>query len=105
ILISIPSRRGFVVLMHETPKNVMTYVTAADAKVRALAALTTDLVEEARRRHDTHPTASAALGRVMTATAILGATLKDQQKVMVEVVGDGPLGQVVAEANAAGHVR
>ena len=81
------------------------HVTAAGGKIRGLAALTTGLVEEARERHGTYPTASAALGRTMTATAVLGAGLKGQEKVMTQVIGDGPLGRVVAEVNAEGAMR
>lgn len=81
------------------------HVTAASGGVRALAALTTQSVEEARWRHDLYPTAAAALGRTITGTALLGASLKGPEKLMVEIVGDGPLGRVVAEANAAGDLR
>ncbi len=83
----------------------VTHVTAADGRLRCLAALTTQTVEEARRRHDTHPTATAALGRTITATAMLAAGLKNDDKVMTEIFGDGPLGGVVAEVNSKGHVR
>lgn len=83
----------------------VTHVIAAGGKVRGLAALTTEMVEEARLRHGTYPTATAALGRTMTAAAFLGADLKDTEKVMIEVVGDGPLGRIVAEVDAQGAVR
>ena len=76
-------------------------MTAASGRIRALAALTTHSVEEARRRHDLYPTAAAALGRTMTGTALMAAGLKGQEKLMVEIVGNGPLGRIVAEANAA----
>ncbi|MCL6449814.1 MAG: Hsp33 family molecular chaperone HslO [Acetobacteraceae bacterium] len=79
--------------------------TAEGGAVRVLAALTTRLVEEARRRHGTWPTATAALGRAITAAALLGATLKGRQTVTLRVLGDGPVGGIVADADAWGRVR
>lgn len=78
---------------------------AEDGTVRTLAAVTTRTVEHARRRHETAPTATAALGRTLTAAGLLGATLKSGQTVMVRVLGDGPLGGVLATSDAAGSVR
>src|SRR6185369_10922525 len=65
---------------------------SADGTVRGLAAVTTDLVEEARRRHGTLPTATAALGRGLTAALLLGGLLKTGERLSLEVSGDGPLG-------------
>lgn len=79
--------------------------TAMDGKVRAFAVQTTQLVEELRRRHDTFPTATVALGRTVTAAAMMAAMLKGNEKLTVQVKGDGPIGQVVADANAKGEVR
>lgn len=79
--------------------------TAMEGRVRAFAIRTTELVEELRRRHDTFPTATAALGRTVTAAAMMGAMLKGEEKLTVQVKGDGPIGQVVADANAKGEVR
>ena len=76
-----------------------------DGTVRALAAVTTEAVEQARRRHSTTPTATAALGRALTAAGLLGATLKAGQTVMVRILGDGPLGGVLAFSDAAGALR
>ncbi|HEY3375139.1 MAG TPA: Hsp33 family molecular chaperone HslO [Candidatus Aquicultor sp.] len=80
-------------------------VVAADAMVRAIAAVTTNTVDEARRRQDTYPTATAALGRVMTGAALIANMLKDRQKVTVQVKGDGPLREVTGDADAQGGVR
>jgi molecular chaperone Hsp33 len=63
------------------------------------------MVNEAQRRHDTWPTASAAIGRTMTATLMLGAMLKGDNKLTVKVEGGGPIGAIVADANAKGEVR
>lgn len=79
--------------------------TAMEGRVRAFAIRTTELVEELRRRHDTFPTATAALGRTVTAAAMMGAMLKGEEKLTVQVKGDGPIGQIVADANAKGEVR
>lgn len=78
---------------------------AYDGKVRAYAARTTDMVNEGQRRHGTWPTASAALGRTMTASLMLGAMLKGEDKLTVKVEGGGPIGAIVADANAKGEVR
>ncbi|EHS59948.1 Hsp33 family molecular chaperone HslO [Paenibacillus sp. Aloe-11] len=79
--------------------------TAMDGRVRAFAVRTTQLVEELRRRHDTYPTATAALGRTLTAGAIMGSMLKGNERLTIQVKGDGPIGQIVVDANAAGEVR
>jgi len=78
---------------------------ARDGSVRALVATTTQLVSEARRRHDTSATATAALGRTLTGAALFAATLKDGESVTLRIVGDGPLGGIIAEADHAGNVR
>lgn len=79
--------------------------TAFSGAVRAYAARTTDLVEEARRRQDTWPTASAALGRTLTISVMMGAMLKGDDTLTVKVEGDGPLGAIVTDANSRGEVR
>lgn len=79
--------------------------TADQGAIRAFASTTTQLVEEARKRHDTLPTATAALGRLLTAAGMMGITLKGQDTLTIRVLGDGPLGAVVATANADGSVR
>ena len=71
---------------------------AAEGTVRIRAAVTTALVAEARNRHDCSPTASAALGRLMTAAALMGGGFKGERRVALQVAGNGPLRNVVAEA-------
>jgi len=78
---------------------------ARDGTVRGLAAVTTDLVEEARRRHGTLPTATAALGRALTAALLLGGTLKHDERLSLEFSGDGPLRGILVDATPAGDVR
>ena len=60
---------------------------AFDGEIRAYAALTTESVQEAQTRHYTWPTASAAMGRTMTATLLMGSMLKGEQKLTVTVDG------------------
>ncbi|MEH7087357.1 Hsp33 family molecular chaperone HslO, partial [Neobacillus drentensis] len=86
-------------------KDYLIRGTALGGKVRAFAVRTTQLVDELRRRHNTYPTATAALGRTVSATAMMGAMLKGEEKLTVQVKGDGPLGQIVVDANAHGEVR
>jgi len=85
--------------------DYMIRATAMDGRVRAFAARTTELVETLRARHGASPTATAALGRTATVAAMMGAMLKDEQKLTVQVQGNGPLGQIVVDANASGEVR
>ena len=74
-------------------------------KVLAYAVRTTETVGEAQRRHNTWPTASAALGRTMTAGLMLGAMLKGEEKITIKIEGRGPLGIILVDANARGEVR
>jgi len=84
----------------------MVRAIAAGGNVRAFAARTTGAVEEARRRHDTWPTATAALGRALTGTLLLSATLKDRnESVTLRVEGDGPLGGITCDADEQGNGR
>ena len=79
---------------------------AAGGNIRAFAAVTTELVNEARRRHDTWPTATAALGRALTGTGLLGATLKDaDESITLRVAGNGPLQGIVCDVDEQGQVR
>lgn len=78
---------------------------AFEGKVRAFAARTTETVGEAQRRHNTWPTATAALGRSITAGVIMGAMLKGDEKLTVKVEGNGPIGPMIIDSNAKGEVR
>ena len=79
----------------------------AGEAIRIVAADTTSLVEEARRRHGTAPTATAALGRTLTGALLLSHVLlkNRQDRVTVRFRGDGPLGGVIADAGLDGSVR
>ncbi|WP_017382102.1 Hsp33 family molecular chaperone HslO [Paenisporosarcina sp. TG-14] len=78
---------------------------AFEGKVRAYAVRTTDTVGEAQKRHATWPTASAALGRSMTAGVMMGAMLKGEDKITVKVEGNGPIGAIIVDSNSKGEVR
>lgn len=73
--------------------------------VRMVAAITTALTEEARRRHDCYPVVSAALGRTMTAALLMAANLKTEERLSIRIAGDGPVGGIIADASAMGTVR
>lgn len=81
------------------------YLTKATAEgVRIYALRTTELVADACVKHKCSHLASAALGRAMTGALLLAATMKDGERVSVRFKGDGPLGEIVADAEG-GHVR
>lgn len=74
--------------------------------IKFFIASTTNLVEEARRIHNTSPTATAALGRVLTAACMIGMTLKnDRDTLTLKIKGDGPVGSIVSVANSNGEVK
>lgn len=79
--------------------------TALEGKVRAFAVQTNVLTEELSQRHQTSPTATAALGRTVAAGLLIGAMLKGEEHLIIQVKGDGPIGQIVVDANAKGEVR
>lgn len=73
---------------------------------RVYLALTTDMVEEARKIHDTTPLATAGLGRVLTGAGLMGLMLKNEKdKLTVIFKGDGPAKQILATATADGRVK
>ncbi len=78
---------------------------AFDNQVRAYATRTTETVSEAQRRHQTWPTASAALGRSMTFGVMMGAMLKGDAKLTIKVEGGGPIGAILVDSNSKGEVR
>ncbi|HEY0377677.1 MAG TPA: Hsp33 family molecular chaperone HslO [Pyrinomonadaceae bacterium] len=89
----------------ESYQDTLIHGTAADGTVRCMASVTTNLVAEAARRHDLWPTVAAALGRTLTGTLLLGSSLKELDRLTVQIVSDGPVGGITAEANARGQVR
>ena len=80
-------------------------VKAITKGVRVYAAVTTDSVNEAIRRHDCYPVAAAALGRTMTGALLLAANLKNKEALTVNIRGNGPLKNITADAVPEGFVR
>ena len=79
---------------------------AADGYVRAFAATTRDLVEYAKNAHNTSPVMTAALGRLLTAGVMMGATMKnDDDLLTIKIEGDGPAGGLVVTADSQGNVK
>lgn len=80
--------------------------TAADAQIRAFAAVTTRLTEKARSRHQTSPVATAALGRLLTGGVLMGSMMKNPEDVLtLQIKCDGPIGGLTVTADAMGHVK
>jgi molecular chaperone Hsp33 len=86
-------------------KDYLVRIVARDLNIRGMACVTTNLVDEARRRHGTSPTASAALGRALTGGVLMGALLKKDQRVALRFEGDGPLRKILVEADSEGGVK
>ena len=80
--------------------------TAADAQIRAFACTTRELVEQARRAHNTSPVVTAALGRLLSAGAMMGSMLKgDKDLRSLAVTGDGRLPGLTVTADSKGNVK
>ncbi len=80
--------------------------TAASGQVRAFCITSRDLVEEARSRHNTSPVATAALGRLLSAGAMMGTMQKsDVDRLTLRVIGDGPIGGITVVADNGANVR
>ncbi len=80
--------------------------TAADLKIRAFAIESTTLVEEARKRHNTSPVVTAALGRLLSAGAMMGVMMKGEKDVLTLMMkGDGPIGKLTVTADSKGNVK
>ena len=79
--------------------------TAADGLIRAFAATTKNTVQTARTLHNTTPVASAALGRLLTAGAMMGTMLKGEKDlVTLQIKGDGPIEGLLVTADSKGRV-
>lgn len=80
--------------------------TAAESQVRAFAATTRDVVETARASHNTSPVATAALGRLLTAGALMGTMMKNEQDLLtIQIKCDGPIGGLTVTADIGGNVK
>lgn len=87
-------------------KDYIVRASLANDSVRAFAISSTHLVAEARERHRTLPVVTAALGRLLSAGAIMGSMMKgDQDIVTISLKGDGPAGYITVTADSHGHVK
>ena len=80
-------------------------IITEEKNILGLACITTNLVNDARKRHGTFPTATAALGRALTGGELLGALLEPDQRVALKFTGNGPLKKIIVEAEGDGTVR
>lgn len=86
--------------------DYMVRATAADGQIRAFAAATRETVETARQAHNTSPVATAALGRLLTAGAMMGSMMKGEQDLLtLQIKAGGPLRGITVTADAAGNVK
>lgn len=93
------------VLDYSSMKDGILKAISADGTIRAVIATTTDLVEVARQRHHLSFTATAALGRALTAGVLLAPLVARDGQVALKFQGDGPLGKVFVDASPKGTVR
>ena len=86
--------------------NYIVRAAAADYQIRAFAATTKELAEAARKAHNTSPAATAALGRLLTAGAMMGSMMKGADDVLtLKIKGDGPLGGITVTADSSANVK
>lgn len=86
--------------------DYMIRATAANAQIRAFAVTSRELVEYARKAHDTSPVVTAALGRLMTGALMMGSMLKGEKDILtLQVNGDGPVHSMTVTADSLGHVK
>ena len=89
--------------------NMSDYIvraTAANSQVRAFAATTRDMVEIARAAHGTSPVATAALGRLLTAGAMMGSMMKNEKDLLtIKIQCDGPIKGLTVTADVNGNVK
>ncbi len=87
-------------------KDYIVRAAAKDGSVRAFCAVTTNLVNRAQKIHSLYPVASAALGRLLTASAMMGAMLKSEDDLLtIQITGNGPIGRVLATADCHSNVK
>ena len=87
-------------------KDYIVRATAADGQIRAFAATTRDTVETARKAHNTSPVATAALGRLLTAGAMMGVMMKGEKDLLtLRIHAGGPLNGITVTADSKGRVK
>lgn len=87
-------------------EDYMVRATAADAQIRAFACTAREMVEKARQIHNTSPIITAALGRLLSAGAMMGSMLKgDKELLTLQIKGDGPVQGLIVTADSLGNVK
>ncbi|MBD5465512.1 MAG: Hsp33 family molecular chaperone HslO [Lachnospiraceae bacterium] len=87
-------------------KDYIVRATAADAQIRAFACTTRNMVETARKAHDTSPVVTAALGRLLTGGAMMGSMLKGEKDVLtLQIQGSGPIKGLTVTADSKANVK
>lgn len=87
-------------------KDELVKALVCGERVRVIVNSTTNLCEEARKRHDCWPTAAAALGRVLSIGSIMGSMQKNEhEKVTIQINGGGPIGTILVDCFPNGNVR
>lgn len=91
---------------NRTMSDYIVRATAADNQIRAFAITSKELVEKARQIHNTSPVATAALGRLLSAGAMMGSMMKGEQDLLtLQIRGDGPLGGITVTADSRAQVK
>ncbi|MCL6517389.1 Hsp33 family molecular chaperone HslO [Alicyclobacillus sp.] len=91
--------------MRMAVEDVVVRGVVPDRPIRAFACTTTGVVNALQQVHRSWPVATAALGRTVSVGAMMAMQLKANERLTLQVDGDGPLGRIVVDADAAGHVR
>lgn len=91
--------------MNVQNRDHLVRVISKDGLLRGIAADTSGLVEEIRRRQQSDPTGTVALGRLASGAALLGALLKQKQRLALAIEGNGTMQRLYAETDAHGKVR
>lgn len=87
-------------------KDILIRGTSKNGSIRFFCIVTTCLVEEARKIHNTTPVATAALGRMLTAGSIMGSMLKsDKDSITLQINGKGPAGTILVVSDITSNVR
>lgn len=87
-------------------KDYIVRASVANNSIRAFAIRSTDLVAEARETHRTFPVVTAALGRLLSAGAMMGSMMKGNSDIVtISMKGDGPMGYLTVTADSHGHVK
>ena len=87
-------------------KDYIVRAVTGDASVRAFAIRSTDLVEEARRIHQTTPVVTAALGRFLSAGAMMATMMQGEKDILtLQIKADGPIRNMIVTADSHGNVK